>query len=621
MTANGLQGYAGKSLRVNLSTGQISKETLNDDVLRKYLGGLGIGIYHLYKEVLPDISWSSPHNRLIFATGPLTGTTLGGSGGFTVITKGALTEGVVSAQANGFLGAFLKLCGFDSIIFEGAATELVYLHVYESGAELRSATHLAGKDTWETEKQIKTEIGKSGRTMSVQSIGLAGENLVRFACIVGDEGHVAAHGGIGAVMGAKKLKAIAVERGKSKVQIADIDTFSTLSKGLFKKTMLRDPGEHFKLGTLGSKAKAEGRVNIGYLPVKNYSSNIYEDGSNYYADYVRNSPHFKLSRTPCWGCRLDHCHSLEIVDGPYAGYKGEEPDYEMWAGFGSLIGNSDWVATAVISNELDRLGMDGNESAWLIAWVMECYENGLMDKGMTGGLEMKWGNTEAALSMLKMVAKREGFGNLLAEGVMRSAERLGGEAQNRAVYTKSGNTPRMHDHRCSWPMLIDTVTSDKGRDMDAVLAYNDESLFNAQNAATTVFKARGRHAVTDSLVLCKFNIIGMPRKELIEILNAATGWDIDENEINQVNLRITNLLRAFDVRHGRTRANDAPSARYASAPVDGPNQDKTIAPVWQQTLDVYYNLMGWDMKTGKPLPETLNKLDLDFVAHDLWGNK
>ena len=174
-----------------------------------------------------------------------------------------------------------------------------------------------------------------------------------------------------------------------------------------------------------------------------------------------------MKRAPCWACRFDHCHSLKITDGPYAGYEGDEPEYELWTGFGPLIGNEDWAGMAVLSNDADRLGMDGNEASWMVAWLMECYEKGLFDRDKLDGLEMNWGNVEAAREILRKIAFREGIGDLLAEGVKRAAEHIGGDAQKLAVYTGKGNTPRMHDHRASWAMILDTCTSDRGRDMDA----------------------------------------------------------------------------------------------------------------------------------------------------------
>ena len=612
-----LQGYMRKILRVDLTNRRITEEIPEEEVLRKYLGGTGLGAYYLYKEVIPGVEWSDPENRLVFATGPINGTSLGGSGSFMVVTKGPLTNGAASAEANGFLGAYLKFCGFDGVVVQGVANELCYLYIHDGGAEIKSAAYLAGKDTWEVERLIKEELGKTGRRISVFSIGVAGENLVEFACIVGDKGHVAAHNGVGAVMGCKKLKAIAVERGKRRIPLSDKERVSALSKRFFEKTTELDPALHYKWGTLGTDDKAEQRLLLGYLPIKNYTTNTYPQGARFSAQNLRSQPQFHFVRHPCWACRFRHCQLIKIVEGPYAGYEGEELDFEPAAGFGPLIGNADWDGMVVLANDADRLGIDANESGWLIAWLMECFEKGLVTKKTTGGLSLSWGNVEAARAMLHRIANRKEFGDVLAEGVKSAAKRLGGEAQRLAVFTERGNTPRMHDHRSSWPMLIDTVTSDRGRDMDATWAFGPE-YFTPEVAAETVAGMRGRFALSDCLVVCKFNIIGLSKEELVELLNAATGWNFTTDEEKDLGLRVANLLRAFNVRHGHTRSLEAPSTKYGSAPVDGPAKGKSIARVWDQTLDHYYASMGWDTATGKPLPDTLKRLGLEYTIPDIW---
>jgi aldehyde:ferredoxin oxidoreductase len=591
---------------------------LDTAVLRKYLGGAGLGLRMLYEEVPPSAKWSDPDNRFIVATGPLNGTAVGGSGCFTAVTKGALTDGAGYAEASGFLGAFLKFCGFDVILVQGKAEKLTYLNIYEGGAELRDASSLAKKDTWETERLIKEELGTGGHQSSVFSIGPAGENGVRFACLVGDKGHVAAHNGLGAVLGSKNLKAIAVARGKGKVSLSNGEHFSTLAKKMYEKAT--GPGAWLHVwGTMGPNSEGENRIRLGRIPVKNQTTNLWSGGNKFSEETIRAQPYFEMKRAPCWACRFDHCHSLKITDGPYAGYEGEEPDYELWTGFGPLIGNEDWAGMAVLSNDADRLGMDGNEASWVVAWVMECYEKGLFDKKALDGLEMNWGNVEAARELLRKIARREGIGDRLAEGVKRSAEQVGGEAQKLAVYTGKGSTPRMHDHRSSWPMILDTVTSDRGRDMDAPQTiFNaakvglpaEMNMFTPEGAAMVLAKVRGRNAICDSLVVCRFNTGAASYGDYAELVNAATGWDTTADEMQIVVRRVVNLARLFDVRHGLTPAMEYPSARYGSAPLDGMHLGKTITPVWKETLTRYYELMGWDRETGKPLPETLASLGL-----------
>jgi aldehyde:ferredoxin oxidoreductase len=607
-------GYAGKILRIDLTSQKIQEEELSDQVLRRFIGGVGIGAYYLYREVPPDTNWSDPNNRMIIATGPLTGTSVGGSGGVVVVTKGPLTNGAASCEANGFLGAYLKFNGFDGIIISGAASKLSYLYIGDGKAEIRDAAYLSGKDTWDTERLIKEELNKGEREVSVFSIGIAGEKLVKFACIVGDKGHSASHNGIGAVMGAKKLKAIAVERMKTRPALYDKERLSLLAKDLYKKTTQADTGLHHKWGTLGDITKGQKRLDLGYLPIKNLTTNIFPEGKYLTEEHLRSQAQFKYHWRPCWACRFHHCHLIEILEGPFAGYSGEAPEYELAAGFGSLIGNTDLAGMVVLANEVDRLGMDGNESAWVLAWVMECYEKGLISQKDMDGLNMSWGNVSAARNLLHKIANREGFCDIIAEGVKSAAEQIGGQAQELAVYTKRGNTPRMHDHRASWPFLLDTVTSDRGRDMDAPLVMG---IFTPQETVQAFANVRGKGSISDSLVVCKFNIIGISRDDLAELVNSATGWSMNGDDVKRLGLRISNLLRVFNVKNGMTRDLDAPSLRYSSMVLDGPNKGQSIAPVWDDILDSYYQSMGWDVKTGKPLSSTLKELGLDDIVVDI----
>jgi aldehyde:ferredoxin oxidoreductase len=622
-------GYTGIILSVDLTKGQIVRESLDATALRNYVGGTGLGIKFLYDGVIPGVRWSDPENRLIVATGPLNGTSVGGSGGFSVVTKGCLTNGATSVQAMGFLGAYLKFCGFDGIVLQGAAPRLTYLYINDGHAELRDATHLAGKDTWETESLIKKELDRSEREVSVFSIGPAGENLVKFACLVGDRGHVAAHNGVGAVMGSKRLKAIAVARGKGRTNISDSTELSRLARKMYQE-VTGIPGFYFhKFGTLGSIVRAEERVRTGILPIKNYTTNIFLESAKFSGEYVRAQPQFELDWHPCWACKFRHCHLIRIAHGPFAGCVGEEPEYETYASFGPLIGNTDLAGTIMLANYADRLGLDGNESGWIIAWLMECYEKGIIDKELTDGLEMKWGDVEAAKNMLDMVAQRHGIGDVLADGVKNAAQYLGGEAEKLAIYTGKGNTPRSHDHRGSWSMMLDTCISDVGTDAYcpvAVAAINvalppHKDPLSAEAVASILYGTTRGYPFWpfgDCLVVCHFNKWGVGSQCLADLVKAATGWNFTADEAAQVGLRVVNLLRAFNIRHGHSRDLDRPSTKYCSIPQDGPHKGVSIRPVWDEIVDRYYELMGWDKKTGRPLPDTLKSVGLGYVIKDIW---
>ena len=631
-----LYGYTGNLLRVDLTNERITEETLDEETARKYIGGTGIGAKYLYEEVPAGVEWSDEANRMIIATGPLGGTTIGGSGTISIITKGALTNGAVASQANGFFGPFLKFSGYDGIILQGGAKRWVYLHIDNGKAELRDASQLLGKDTWETGDLIKAELGQSDRGMSVASIGPAGENLVRYACIFVDKGHAAAHNGIGAVMGSKKLKAIAVARGKTRPPLKDKKGVSTVANRLHDN-IVNDPilkEGHYSWGTLNGIIRRE-LVHDGSQPIKNYTTCIYgidpESLEKYGGPYIRS--HFEPKPSPCWACRMHHCHMITLTEGPYKGYVGEEPENECFAAFGPVIGVTDATATIFLCNEADRLGIDCNETGWTLGMAIECYEKGVITSKDTDGIELTWGNHEAANQMMHRIATRQGFGDVLAEGVMRAAQHIGGEAPNFAIHTMKGNTPRGHDHRSKWPMLFDTCVSQMSTDegtsieppgermvslADPGLPENFNPNTSPEDTLDVNVRGKGIHQFEDCLVTCRFTTRNdVPL--LAQAISAATGWDFTTEEALKVGKRIVNLLRAFNIRHGHTAEMDAPSPRYGSTPVDGPSKGKSIMPFWNDLRRKYYEQMGWDRETGKPLPDTLRHFELEHTIPELWG--
>jgi len=272
----------------------------------------------------------------------------------------------------------------------------------------------------------------------------------------------------------------------------------------------------------------------------------------------------------------------------------------------------------MLSNEVDKLGMDTNEASWVVGWVMECYEKGALKKEDLDGLEMTWGNAEATLALLKNIAHRRGYGNTLAEGVKRAAEKLGGEAVNWAIFTGKGTSPRGHDHRGRWVEMLDTTISDTGTLQTQMLVKNKKlwnmpdpmDVFDPDQIVQAEVNSTGSLEVTDSLVQCWFTCFNDTELE-IEALNAATGWNMSLEEVMKVGRRIVNIMRLYNLKAGLTPDKEKPSARYRSQSVDGPNKDKPIAPHWDKMLAKYYQLMGWDQKTGMPLPETLKELGLE----------
>ena len=619
-----IYGYNGTIMRVDLTEGKNTIELLDKDILRKYIGGATLGIKYLYDEVSPGTEWSDPENRLFLGSGPLGGTRVGGSGAIAVVTKGALTNGIASSQANGFFGAFLRFSGFDGIILQGSAPQWVYLYIHNGAAELRDATFLLGKNTYDVDRTIRHELQKGERDLSILSIGPAGENLVRFACIFTDMGHIAAHNGVGAVMGSKKLKAIAIDRTQNTVPLKDKQTLSRLAKEILANTLSDKFYDSIaKEGTIPAIITAS---KVGFIPVKNYTTSVHviepDKLETYSIENVRTK--FKAKPSPCWACSSKHCHMEEITEGKYAGRIVEEPEYEGLASFSSLVGIEDVTMSMVLANEVDRLGMDTNEAGWIIAWIMECYEKGILNKDDTDGLEMTWGNGEAIMDMLNKIASRQGFGNILAEGVMRAARHKGGEATTSAIHTLKGNTPRSHDHRAMWLELFDTCVSNTGTlETQSKAPYKSLGLseaydtFSHEMISTVEARIKGAMIFEDSMVTCRFQT-ATALELMCQAVNAATGWDMDFQEAMVVGRRAVNLARAFNWRQGIGAELDAPSSRYGSTPSDGMAEGRGIMDKWDDMLHNYYNLMGWDEKTGKPLPETLRSLGLEYVIPHLW---
>ena len=447
--------FAGKILRVDLSKRETRAEPWSETQMRDAIGGVGLGTVILYRELPAHATWDHPDNLLIMATGPLAGLPVWGTGGLTVVTRGAGTDGPTATQANGFFGTNLKYSGYDAIVMKGIASEWVYLYINDDVVELRDAKHLLGKDTWETQDALYKELGLSGHQLSVYSSGVAGENLVRFAAIQGDYGHVASKNGCGAVMGKKKVKAVAIVRGTKALRVAD-------PRGLMQAAddiahdLQTDPTARglYEYGTL------PGVVNlskIGMLPIKNYTTNVAEIDPNLWeAPKLREG--FDHRGHQCNACGMHHCHMQVIRSGPHKGKIVDEPEYEGWSGAGWAIGATDPQQVSWLNTELDRACVDVNEWGWLCGWVMECVEKGYITKEQLG-FDLKWGDVEGARKLLDLVVHRRGIGDMLAEGTKRAAEKLGGPAQDCAIYTMKGATPRGHDHRARWHEMLDTCTS------------------------------------------------------------------------------------------------------------------------------------------------------------------
>ena len=618
-----LGGYMGKILRVDLTREQITEERLPEATLRKYLGGTGLGVKIMYDEVPAGVEWSDPANRMIWTAGVLAGTRAPGSGQHAVTTKGPLTNLFVASHANGFFGARLKFAGYDAVIVQGAAKRWVYLYIHDGVAELRDATHLLGKDTWETQELLPKEVGE--RQASVSCIGPAGENMVRYACICNDRGHVASTNGCGAVMGSKKLKAIVVH-GKAAVPIHDKAKFSALIKEWWKQD--DDTIWGMLIPTMGTSGQLTASASMGMAPVKNLTEYDWPEQDQFNGDALRD--YYNGKPLPCYACRWGHCHQIELKSGPHKGEMVEEAEYEGTQAFSCQIGNNDVDVMEWLNHVNDGLGMDLKEQAWVLGMAMECYNKGLITKKDTDGVDLTWGNVEGVEAMMNKIARRDGFGDVLAEGVMRAAFKIGGDAPKFAVYTHKGNGPHVMDPRALWSISFGMAISDMGSgyasDMgdqgDLMDALGDINVLDPDNAfsADIVPKAQAimarRGHFIDCLGICMF-VSGVPWQTVADAVSAATGWDLTWREAADVGDRVLHLMRAFNIRHGETREHNLVSPRILEPPLDGPAKGISVGEKWDQMVDTYYEYRGWD-KEGRPLPETLRRVGLEDVARELW---
>jgi aldehyde:ferredoxin oxidoreductase len=621
-------GFAGQILRVDLSKRKCWGEPWRSpEDMRDMLGGIGLGsriLYHETRKGKGNVSWDHPDNRLILGTGPLAGLPVWGTGGLTVVTIGAGTNGPTSTQANGFFGTNLKYCGYDAIVVQGQSKDWVYLYIDDDRVEIRDAKPYVGKDTWDTQDALSADLGMRGHQLSVYSIGPAGENLSRFAAIQGDYGHVASKNGVGAVMGKKKLKCVAIVKGTRALTVNDprgvVQAADEIAHDI--KT---DPSARslYEYGTL------PGVVNLskmGALPIKNYTTNVPEgDITKWEAPKLREG--FDHRGHQCNSCGMHHCHMSVIRQGPHKGKIVDEPEYEGWSGAGWTIGvNADIDGVAWLNTQLDRACLDVNEFGWVCGWVMEGLEKGWLTRQQVG-FDLKWGDIQGANRLIQMISKREGFGDLLAEGMKRAAEKLGGAARDAAVYTGKGAAPRGHDHRARWEEMLDTTTSSTATMETGNPVHQTEiglpariNPFDGVEVAKLVAGCRGRRNFEDSLGICIFTT-RTRLENVCRALSAATGWRFTVEEAMRQGRRTAAVNRAVALRCGLTPDLEQPSVRYGSTPHDGPAKGQAVGAQWDKMVQTWYDEVGYDRKTGKPLPKTLKALGLEWLSKELWGSK
>lgn len=617
-------GYTGKILRVDLTRMKAQEEGLSEKLLRKYIGGYGLGLRFIYDECPPGVDSLDPDCPLAFFTGPLTGTFMPGATDITCVTKNFDTGFTIGrAHSHGRFAISLKAAGYDGIIITGRAETPAYLWIRDGRAELREATKIWGYDSHDTEDIIKNELENPGA--SVAAIGPAGENLCAGAMICNDKNHSMSHSGVGAVMGAKNLKAIAVY-GKEKIAIAAPENVRAVAKEW------RD-GMHFP----GASATLLSKGGIGRNS-KYYGKWATERGAGLSAlnfkgeqlpGFMEDAEH-KITPKPCPGCPVGCAYNLEIMEGPYKGY------IATLAGGGALEGASMMGVTEsgtvfYLIDLFDRLGIEESTVSSTISMAFEAFERGLITPEDTDGLVLRWGDTEVIKQLVRKYARREGFGAVLAGGPKRAAEIIGGIAPDFAVHVK-GTGINLHDWRGYWGFLLGQFLGSGAGFMSGGTEYRgDPDAGFPEKTPEPVRKGKAEQVaktaiikyILDSIGICWF--LTASRPGVLDLtargLSAVTGWDWSKEELLECAERIANLERAFNVRHGLTPLDDHTniSPRLLEVAPSGSGKGKTLAPYLVGMVNEYYRLMGWDEKTGKPLRRTLRRFGLDDVVRDLWG--
>ena len=619
--------WAGQILWVDLTNKEITKKDLPEELAVNYLGQSGINAKILYDSINENTRPFDPENPLIFGTGPLTGTLAPCSGRYTVTSLSPLTNLFGDANSGGHFGPELKYSGFDHIVITGSSEEPVYLWINEGEAKIKSASHLKGLDTWKTEDKIKAELGQE--TAQVACIGPAGENLVRFAAVINNKCRAAGRTGMGAVMGSKNLKAVVV-KGSAGTTVKEPNSFlGAVRKS--EKDIFNDPlyPNASKYGTTAITGIAQ---QLGFLPTRNFQQSAFEGADNLSGDVILDN--YTIRHKGCFNCPVSCSRFYKVEDGEYSGTFGEGPEYESISALGSKCGNDNLPSILNANTLCNKLGLDTISSGNMVAWAMECREKGLLadDLAYPEGEVLEWGNHRAVVNLIKMIANREGLGDILAEGGVRASERIGGK--DYLVHSKGldypavdvrgtkgmalsfAASPRGGDHLKGLPLYEvapDVYKDDIKEELD--IEIGDEYWKEYNTKAELITWHENWHCVVDSLGLCKLEGIALkplkPR-HFVSLYKTATGMDITEKEMEQIGERIYNLEKLINIKVGDVkREDDLPPKRLLEEPIkNGLNKGEQLkSEDFNNLLDEYYQLRGWD-PSGRPQKETLEKLNL-----------
>ena len=611
-------GFMGKILRIDLTSRAISEETVDEQQARMFLGGTGLATKYLYDELAKGIDPLGPENKLIFMSGPLTGTISPSSGRFSAVTKSPLTGLWGASNSGGRWGLDLKKSGYDGIIIEGKSAGPVYLAIEDDKVEIRDAASLWGTGVKETIRQIEAETSKK---LNVACIGVAGEKMVRYAGIMNDLHRTLGRCGFGAVMGSKQLKAIAIG-GTHKIELADAAAFKKAAKSaneLINESLLK-----MTLEVYGTNMVLE-MVNVkGGLPTRNWQS-----GSCDYAEEISGpavSEKILVGKKACFSCPIACGRISEVKTGKFAS-KGEGPEYESVGAFGPMCDVKDLEAITYAHLLCNEYGLDTVSTGSTIAFAMECYEKGILTKKETDDLELNFGDADVMVELIHRIGRREGIGDLLADGTKRLSEKLGRGSEHFAMHVKGLELPA-YDCRATKMTGLAFATANRGGDhitayvqgptfLDIPYLIVDESTIEdpmVENPAEAIVVKDMEDALTvfDAVGCCKFMGMALFAEDLTPVIANATGWDFTVSDFRKGGERIFNLARMFNIREGVTRQDDTLPGRLLKEPLpDGPAEGLVVD--LDPLLDAYYDVRDWDISTGRPTQKKLEELGLSDI--------
>jgi aldehyde:ferredoxin oxidoreductase len=621
-------GFMGQLLRVNLTHRTFTVEETNQTWAKQFLGGAGLATKYFYEEVPDGVDPLGPENKLIFMTGPLTGTASASASRYSVVGKSPQTGLWGQANSGGSFGPALKKSGYDGIIFEGISPSPVYLNIIDGEVKLLDASHLWGKTVPETEDVLQEN---SAQKLTVAAIGPAGENLVTYAAIMNNKHRAAGRCGFGAVMGSKNLKAITCA-GSQAIKLADKKNFhdaATKQFDLIDESMLK-----VGFDTFGTNMVADFVHVRGGYPTRNWQQGTFDGIDNVNAQAIMDTVFVEGVR--CFACPITCGRGTEINEGKWKGAKGEGPEYESTNTLGSMCGVSDINAITKANYLCNEYGLDTISTGATIAFAMECFEKGIITKEQAQGLEITFGDGDMVVALVKKIAEREGIGDLLAKGTKAVSEELGQGSEIFAMHVKGLELPA-YDSRAAKITGLGYVTANRGGDhmtgyiqgptfIDVpFLIVDDSSIRDPFQAnpeeAQVLIDMENALTVLDAFGGCKFMGMLLPASELIELYEYATGWTLTIEDFRKAGERIFNLIRAISVREGASREDDVLPQRLTDQPIpEGPAKgmvnDRQMLELMK---DAYYDFRGWDRVTGIPSQDKLRELELEYLIPDLWS--